>query len=203
MNILAFDTAGNYCTVALAWQGQQYYKYMDITHGHATHLMPLISGVLEEAHAAYEGLDLIGVVVGPGSFTGIRVGVATAHGLSIATGKPLIAISAFELYARQVGEREALVIIDTRRNDLFAQRYDKYMHPIGLPKIIKPSEVGNDCLVVGNGLKLLDPQYHEGPNPEGLLKITQCMWENGRSTGLRKDCKPLYLREPDATANPL
>ena len=199
MNILAFDTSGNFCTVALSVKNKLYSESMPLTHGHAIHLMPLITKIMERANTNFNQLDLIGVVNGPGSFTGIRVGIATAHGLAIASKLPLVAVSTFELYAWEAQGLEILVIIDSRRNDLFAQMYDNEMHPLDEPRIIKPNEINESNPIVGNGLKLIDPEYAEIPSPQDLIDVVKYKWESGASTGLRQDCKPLYLREPDAT----
>ena len=200
MNILAFDTSGDYCTIALHYNGKLYAESMALIHGHATHLMPLIMKVMQDAHASFKDLDLISVVNGPGSFTGIRVGVATAHGLSIASKVPLIAISSFELYAHQAADdKDILVLIDSRRNDLFVQKYDCDLNPIGEPHILKPENVDLEGYnVTGNGLKLLESQQAVLLNPDTLINVTKHKWESGQSTGRREDCKPLYLREPDA-----
>ena len=190
MNILAFDTSGDYCLVALQYNDKLYCEPMELVHGHATYLVPLILQTMGKVQFA--DLDLLGVVNGPGSFTGIRVGLATAHGLAMAARLPLVAVSAFDLYACP----DATVLIDSRRGDLFVQKYDAHLNPIGEPQIQKPQDIEATAQINGNGVKLIHPEHIVAPSPQALIDLTKRNY--GRSSGLRQDCQPLYLREPDA-----
>src|SRR3569833_895579 len=102
MLIVAIDTALDACSVAvldtetaeLLAQEQLLMK-----RGHAEALMPMIARVMQSASLAFTSLDRIAVTVGPGSFTGLRVGISAARGLAVATGKPAIGLTALAAFA--------------------------------------------------------------------------------------------------------
>ena len=96
--ILAFDTSGPWCGAALLIDGRIVAKrHEEMPRGQAERLMPMLEEVLAEEGAVWEELDSIGVGVGPGNFTGIRVGVAAARGLALGLGVPAVGVSAFEV----------------------------------------------------------------------------------------------------------
>jgi len=128
--ILAFDTATPATTVALSGVGGVVFSARHDPlpgerPGHTTHLLPLIARVLERAGVGWEGVDRIAVGVGPGTFTGLRIGIATARALARARDKPLVAVSTLQSLAlarRRPGSREvpagvdtALAVLDARR----------------------------------------------------------------------------------------
>ena len=86
MKILAFDTALNACSVAIADDGQVLaHTHEKRRRGHAETLLPMIEDEMKKAGITYEDLDLLAVTVGPGTFTGLRIGLAAARGISIAS----------------------------------------------------------------------------------------------------------------------
>lgn len=129
MLILAFDTAGNGCSVCLWNDGAVLAGRADaMARGQAEALVPMIEEVMGEAGAAYADLDRIAVTVGPGSFTGLRVGVATARGLGLALMKPVWGVTTTEAFAHAVpvARRTAgtvLAAIDARRDDVYLQAF--------------------------------------------------------------------------------
>src|SRR6202012_2791976 len=125
MRILAFDCAGAGCAAALLADGEILAARSVVAErGHAQLLIPLLSDLLEEAGLAFGDIDRFAATTGPGSFTGIRVALAAAHGLSLGTGKPIIGIPVFEALAAAAAETgiaapRLLVAIDSRRAELF------------------------------------------------------------------------------------
>ena len=104
MNILAIDTTSTGLSIALVKNGEIFSYTKEIgKSGHSATLMPSVKDMLDTHDVAVDDLDAIGVVVGPGSFTGIRIGVSAMTALAFATGAKRIAITAFELisYNRQ------------------------------------------------------------------------------------------------------
>jgi tRNA threonylcarbamoyladenosine biosynthesis protein TsaB len=125
--VLALEAAGGACSVAIG-------KVTDagaavlaadsrlMQHGHATALVPMIDSTLRTAGVAMADLDAIAVGIGPGGFTGLRIALATARGLGLALGKPVIGISNFQAAAHQAGAPagDILVLLDSRRSEPYA-----------------------------------------------------------------------------------
>lgn len=126
MRILAFDTATSACTVAVA-DGENLLAELtlQVPRAHSTRLMPLIAQAIEESGLAKAELDGIAVGVGPGSFTGLRIGLATAKGLAYALGKPVVGVSTLRAIAYGTGAQAGLVLpmLDAKRGEVFAALY--------------------------------------------------------------------------------
>jgi tRNA threonylcarbamoyladenosine biosynthesis protein TsaB len=130
MRVLAFDTATSATTVALLdpGAGLQIEARDDPAAGrrpgHVTRLLPLIAEVLERAGGGWEAVDRIAVGVGPGTFTGLRIGVATARALALSRAIPLIGVSTLQSLALNAGDEPAgavvLAVLDARRGEVFA-----------------------------------------------------------------------------------
>ena len=110
--ILGIDTSAAQCAVALVGTGEAVndagndtvIERQAMDRGHAEHLFPMIETVLGRAGIGYDGLSRIAVCTGPGSFTGVRIGVAAARGIALGRGIPVIGISRFEALAAQTLE---------------------------------------------------------------------------------------------------
>jgi tRNA threonylcarbamoyladenosine biosynthesis protein TsaB len=128
MNVLAIDTASA-CAIALARDGAvTATQHRDIARGHAEALLPMIQTALDSAGIAYADIDLIAAALGPGSFTGLRTGLAAARGLALALGKPTLGISSFESVVHRLRgrKRPVLVALETKRADVYVQVFDAY-----------------------------------------------------------------------------
>ena len=147
MRILALDTSLAACSVAVLDGGAVRARRHDVIgRGHAEQLMPMLAEVLAAAGVGVEDMDRLAVTTGPGTFTGIRVGLAAARGLALATGKPLIGVTTFEaLVAAQSGSdaagRPALVAIDAGRSDLYAQVFSPARVPLTPPAIVATGDI--------------------------------------------------------------
>ena len=130
MKILAFDTSLAACTVAAVSDGRIISERSEPRdRGHAEALMPMIVGVRQEAEVEYDGFDLIATTVGPGSFTGIRVAVAAARGMALATGVRAVGVTTTAalvqtVWATATSATSILAIIDARRAEAYAQLFD-------------------------------------------------------------------------------
>ena len=155
MRILAFDTATPATAVALAGFGERVIEARDDPApgerpGHVSRLLPLIAGALEQAGAGWGALDRIAVGTGPGTFTGLRIGIATARGLAVAAGLPLVGVSTLRALAEgartqvEAGEhRLALAVIDARRGEAFVAGWGTEDHePVLAPVALGPAELG-------------------------------------------------------------
>ena len=183
---------------------------------HAAVLLHEIEACVSEA-GGWERIDRIAVGIGPGMFTGLRVGIATARALGQARGLPVVAVGSLAALARGIGERapdrERLALIDARRGEVFAALYDA-----GGTEIMEPVAIGPDLLAerlangpsaplaAGDGslrfrqqlesagvevLPDADPAHRLAARHICALAVTQ---EPGPAT----DVRPAYLRRPDA-----
>jgi tRNA threonylcarbamoyl adenosine modification protein YeaZ len=126
MRILALDSALARCSAAVVLDGEVLAaRQVNAARGHAALLPVLVQEVLDEAAVSAPTLDLVAVTVGPGSFTGIRAGLALAHGLALAAGVPLVGVSIGEALADafpHLGRRVLWCAIDSRRGRIFLER---------------------------------------------------------------------------------
>lgn len=126
--ILAIDTSGPACAVALLDSAQQrvlHARSDDIGRGHAEHLFSMIDDALSQCRCAFEDIARISVLRGPGSFTGLRVGIAAARGLALALDVPCIGIDAFAAFHHAVDHAQPLAIaLDARRGQVWIAEFD-------------------------------------------------------------------------------
>src|SRR5215470_5795990 len=151
--LLAIETSGSACSVALlSIAGQPpAHEIMATSHGHATALAPMIARVARAAGVELKALKAIAVSCGPGGFTGIRVGLATARAMALAIGCPIIGIGSFEALAATAarsGGRLAprnLVVLDSRRDELFAVELGPDLQSLSSPELIDADAIAGRC----------------------------------------------------------
>jgi tRNA threonylcarbamoyladenosine biosynthesis protein TsaB len=198
--ILAFDTSTAACTVALFDGSGACIARKDelIGRGHSERLVPMLAELLDGRTAAR-----IIVGVGPGSFTGIRVGIAAAHGLAIGWDAELLGMSSLALLAvgaAQEGEVAAAVI--GGHGELFVQQFDAMTaKPVSDLRNLGPAEAAaimTAALVVGSGARqLVDARgWGEARDAWPAAANALCLPESLR----RLPSKPVYARAPDARA---
>ena len=127
MIILAFDTAGPALSVAVV-DGRRVLSglHCPLVRGHAELLMPAVAGVLQAAGLRLQDCAAIATTVGPGSFTGLRTGLAAAQGLSLGADKPLVGVSRFEAFAEAssvFGQAAIVVAMDSKARSLYVQAF--------------------------------------------------------------------------------
>lgn len=123
--ILAFDTSGPHCAAALLMGGRVVAsRHEEMLRGQAERLFPILGEVMEETGAGWPDLDAIGVGVGPGNFTGIRISVAAARGLALSLAKPAVGVSLFDALA-EGAELPALLSLAGPRETLYVQMREK------------------------------------------------------------------------------
>lgn len=187
--ILGIDTSGAQCAVALTGSGRAVRWVRAMERGHAEALMPMIEAALDEAGAKLSDLERIGICTGPGSFTGIRVGVAAARGLALGLGVPAIGVGRLEaLAAEAAAGRPMLVRVSGPQGTAYAQDFDAEGRPEGPPRLQpagEPSSSGR--VLVGPG----------GLLPEALADPAMiARLAAGREAGASP--APLYLRDSGA-----
>jgi tRNA threonylcarbamoyladenosine biosynthesis protein TsaB len=162
VTILAFDTATAATTVALG-NGQILELRDDPAAGerphHATRLLPMVSELLDRAAAGWDSVDRIAVGVGPGTFTGLRVGIATAKALARAAGTPVVAVSTLEALALNARAASAPVaaVLDARRGEVFAAAwlYDEtaaLREALLAPRAWRPEDLAKALEQLGSGV---------------------------------------------------
>ena len=207
--ILALDASAAACSVAIRAGGASVaWRDVPMARGHAETLMPLVMETLAEAGLAFDALDKIAVGVGPGSFTGIRIALAAARGIGLAANKPVVGIDSFSAIAAAVPPaalvgRSLLVIVDSKRAELFGQYFDSHHHPLGEPLILLPEAMlehrpAGALLIAGDAAgQLAAPDISRAedadrPDARNIARLA----EQGRV--LLEPC-PLYLRAADVT----
>jgi tRNA threonylcarbamoyladenosine biosynthesis protein TsaB len=141
VRVLAIDTALAACSVAVFDSDANRIlanQSLPMTRGHAEALMPLVERVMAEASADFKNIDRIAVTTGPGSFTGLRVGIAAARGIALAAEKPAIGITTLLAYAApyQIEARFPIVAaIDARNDHVYFQVFAPGGHPRGEPRL--------------------------------------------------------------------
>ena len=220
MRILAIDTAMSSCSVAHWWNGAILSaRKEEMSRGQAEALVPMIQNVLEDAKVTAKDLDLLAVTVGPGAFTGLRIGLATARGIALAAHVPCLGLTTTEVIAHEVkasvwNTGSLLVAIDSKRKDIYAQVFQMGHKPIKKASAIDPAVLGEWLLGVPGPIQVIgdarlqaasalieaghDPIIIERPEvPDGsvLAELASQRWNLG---DILKSPLPLYLRPPDA-----
>jgi tRNA threonylcarbamoyladenosine biosynthesis protein TsaB len=219
--ILGFDTATPDTVVALAWGDAE---PLELRHapapgerpGHAAQLLPLARTLLERAGLEFADLDRIGVGVGPGTFTGLRIGVATARALAQGSGAELVVISTLRALAEGAGhDGPVLAVLDARRGEAFAAAYLGEQELIA-PVAVRPEalaglldgrpEPPGDWLAVGNGALAFRDQLEpaaiavpaDGNPCHRVSAVAICRLAARGAPSARDTLVPEYVRLPDA-----
>lgn len=216
---LALDTALDACSVGLAISTDQevrtYGRSLDLGRGHAEHLMAELEALLQETNLGYQDLTRLAVTTGPGSFTGLRVGLATARSLALALEIPLIGVStlkALELTARHQGHVGPLAcVIDARRNQIYGQLFlpDRPSEPAALAAIDfaaqcldETGQAHADLLIAGSGVELIKKEQAalaDCPFADFVVPDMAVLAQYGLiAADQQQNPAPLYLRAPDA-----
>lgn len=231
MRILAFDTATRATTVALSGVGNVVFTARDDPRpgdrpGHATRLLPMIVRVLERAGTDWNAIERIAVGVGPGTFTGLRIGIATARALARARSIPLVGVSTLQSLALTgasassvlTGLDAVLAVLDARRGEVFAASWRMseagdfesallLPHPFApdaLAELVAP--LGSTTLAIGDGaVEFREALERSGafvPEDDSKLhRVTatnHCRLAESLPGCLPDEVRPDYLRVPDA-----
>jgi tRNA threonylcarbamoyladenosine biosynthesis protein TsaB len=216
MRVLAIDTALEACSVAVLDSEPDSIlarESIAMNRGHAEALMPMLARVLDRAGMDVAGIDRIVVTSGPGSFTGLRVGIAAARGLGLASGKPVVGVSTLSAYAApSMAANETLpvvVAIDARHEHVYLQVFGAGGHTLVTPRLLPLREAlrvasAGAPRLTGNAAKLLVAAWPQGERPPSAIEqrpAPEIDWVArlgvaAEDTGVPP--KPLYLRAPDA-----
>lgn len=217
------DTALEACSVAITASDDILASHFEARNrGHAETLLPLIKSLMSEAKLSFEDLDMLAVSVGPGTFTGLRIGLAAARGIALAAGKPCIGITTLEALTASLSPdtargKDILVAADARRKEVYFQifRYEEGASlptPVTEAKARPIADVGADLgahayIGIGNGCHLLEKagQFEKVDifisdaehNPDARV-ISKIALARGLPEGAVPPPAPVYLRAPDA-----
>lgn len=212
MRLMVIDTALGACTTAVFEDARPLaVRFEPMVKGHQERLGGLVRDVMAEAGGGFESLDRIGVTVGPGSFTGLRVGLAFAQGLGAALDRPVVGISTLDALAASGGSPDgpAAALIDARREQVYARLFADGA-PLGEAEALPIEQaaeqivaLGTAVALVGNGaavmagafpdLKISRTDDRVAPTPEALARLAAA------ADPATHPPRPLYLRAPDAT----
>jgi tRNA threonylcarbamoyladenosine biosynthesis protein TsaB len=216
MRVLAIDTALEACSAAVLDTdegGIVASETIPMVRGHAEALMPLVAKVMSEARLEFLELDRIAVTVGPGSFTGLRVGVAAARGIAVAAGKPAIGLTTLAAYAAPYIAADdvnpLLTAIDARNDQVYMQLFGPGGRTLIQPRIaslrdaIRAAATG-PARLVGSAAAMIAaawPANERRPaviDPARAPIIDWVAHLGAAAPQATAPPKPLYLRAPDA-----
>ena len=216
MLILAIDTALDSCAAAvldtdtsdlIARESQS------MKRGHAEALMPLIARVIRVSGLTFAALDRIAVTAGPGSFTGLRVGLSAARGIALAAGKPAVGVTTLTAYAAPIvgqnADRPVISAIDARHDQVYFQVVGGDGSPLMRPRLAPiPEALGAARYgaphLVGNAASILADRWPtDAPPPfkvdaQPAPDIAWVAWVGAAVSPDSAPARPYYLRPPDA-----
>lgn len=228
--LLALDAAGAACSAALWRDGVIVaHRFAAMRRGQSEHLVPMIEAVMAAADTPYTSLEALAVTVGPGGFTGVRIGLATARGLALALHRPLLGVSNFEAVAAAVPAAERAgrvlaVVIDSKRHELYVQAFAPpedgagggAARPLGPGAVVAPEALaawlppgpvrlaGDAVAVALAAVQAARPDARPASSP-GLADAARVATLAAARPLPQSGAdlpQPLYLRAPDVTPPP-
>jgi tRNA threonylcarbamoyladenosine biosynthesis protein TsaB len=216
MLILAIDTALDACAAAVLDTEAGYLiaqESLAMKRGHAEALMPLVGRVIAQSGVAFAELDRIAVTTGPGSFTGLRVGLSAARGIALAAHKPVVGVTTLTAYAAPIvsqdGEHPVVAAIDARHDQVYLQvvsgngsslirpRVATVDEALGAWQFGAPRLVGNAANILGERW----PSHAVPPFEVDAQPAPDIAWVGWLGAAVNPDTappRPFYLRAPDA-----
>ena len=216
MRVLAIDTALEACSAAVLDTELGTivaHESLPMLRGHAEALLPMIARVMDRAGLEFAALDRIAVTTGPGSFTGLRVGIAAARGIALAAGKPAVGLSTLAAYAAPLIAADdtlpVVVAIDARHDHVYLQLFGPGGRTIVAPRLAPLREALRAAAsgaprLVGTAATMLAAAWPSGERPPSLVDARRApdidwvarLGAAAVESGMPP--KPLYLRAPDA-----
>ena len=215
--LLACDTTQGACSVAIT-KGDELLKeiIVPMARGHAEAIMPMIIEVLEEVGVAPAQLERLAVTTGPGTFTGVRLGLAACRAYAVALDVPLMGIPTMQAMAQAATvDQPVFVAIDARRDELYCQLFSKIQSPQGRAGLTSPLVIARDALaqylpdepfaVIGTGASFVLDQssianLSDAPEyPQARYVASMAGAQNWSDLSAQTLPEPIYLRAADAT----
>lgn len=199
MNCLAVDTGSNHLTVLLTKGDKVYKSHIDNAMlKHSVTLMPEIEALLESSNTALCEIDVFCAVVGPGSFTGIRIGVSTIKALAYSQNKKVLSVTSFEVLAYNSDRAKVLSVIDARHDNFYACGFVNkkvVLEPcfINLESLV---ELSKEYFVVTDTDILVDIAYEKANVLDGFINAVTSNLD--RASIDRESLVPLYVKKSQA-----
>lgn len=224
MRILAVDTSTTSCSVAIVDKASLLSEFtIDREETHSKHLMDMIKATLRMSGIGFSDLDGFAVTRGPGSFTGLRIGISTIKGLAVASKKPIVGVSSLEALAFQVPCSHHLIcpILDARKGEVYFSRYkfvNGHLRKLSKECVAPPDRaldgLNEYCVFVGNGALLhkemilekmgefasFAPMIQNTIRASTMAYLSQAKFENNDTDDIEK-ILPCYIRKSDAELN--
>jgi tRNA threonylcarbamoyladenosine biosynthesis protein TsaB len=216
MRVLAIDTALAACSAAVLdtdYGGIIAGDSLPMARGHAEALIPLIARVMKSAELSFSDVGRVAVTTGPGSFTGLRVGIAAARGIALAAGKPALGMSTLSAYAApHLDQDDAVAVIaaiDARHQHVYLQVFGPGGRVVVTPRLAPLADavraaMEGPCRIVGSAAQAIVDKLPEGAPPPLLVESRDAPdidWVARMGAFLpagQSPPKPQYLRAPDA-----
>jgi tRNA threonylcarbamoyladenosine biosynthesis protein TsaB len=216
MLILAIDTALDACAAAVLDTDKNNViaqESQTMKRGHAEALMPLVARVMKQSGIAFAALDRVAATTGPGSFTGLRVGLSAARGIALAANKPVVGITTLTAFAAphvsEHGEHPIISAIDARHDHVYLQVVSGHGGPLVTPRVAPIEEALAAArfgapLLAGNAANMLAERWpKDAPPPvkvdqQAAPDIVWVAWLAAAVDPAVATPRPFYLRAPDA-----
>jgi tRNA threonylcarbamoyladenosine biosynthesis protein TsaB len=216
MLILAIDTALDACAAGVLDTEAGHLLAQEseaMKRGHAEALMPLIARVMKASGIAFSDLDRIAVTTGPGSFTGLRVGLSAARGIALAANKPVVGVTTLTAYAAPIvsqnAEHPVISAIDARHDHVYFQAVRGNGSSLVPPRVAPIEEAlgaskFGAAYLVGNAARMLADRWPaDAPPPfkvdaQAAPDIAWVAWLGAAVSPNTAPARPFYLRAPDA-----
>lgn len=188
MRVLAIDTALGLCSAAVVEDGRVLATGSEaMQQGHQERLAPLVATIMADSNVDFDALDRIGVTVGPGSFTGLRVGLSFAKGLGLALDIPVVGFDSLDIIAASAPrEGPGLALIDARRGQAYVRRFQGSV-PVGPSQAVRIQDLED----------IATPDWLAGPGVDLVRDRFPTAVVDGRAAG-----DPIALAERTAAADP-
>lgn len=217
--ILAMDAAGGSCSVALGAVHPDGVRILasrklDLQHGHAAVLVPMVDEVMRAAGIELAALAALAVGIGPGGFTGLRIALSAARGFGLALAKPVIGITNFQAAAaalapdiRRQHPGDILVMIDSRREEPYVARLDADLQLRAEPRFMTLDEIEAEiaaapvAVITGDGIDLWQRRLPAGAHCVTAAADAETILGLAADPAARyaRAAAPLYLRAPDVS----
>ncbi len=230
MNILAMDTCFGACSVAVGRTAQEFEtefctEFERRQTGHAEALMPMIERVMAEASLKFSDLERIAVTTGPGSFTGMRIGIAAARAMGVTLGIPVVGLPTLEVMALDASQTQRnldetatlgdrlIIAVDARKDQVYVQVFDEKQKRINEPSVLSYSDAASlasagSVTICGSGAEFVAAERKNlglpvtvkfvDLQPSALSLGMGAVRLYGPETIANFPARPLYLRPPDA-----
>ncbi|MCB9981342.1 MAG: tRNA (adenosine(37)-N6)-threonylcarbamoyltransferase complex dimerization subunit type 1 TsaB [Rhodospirillales bacterium] len=213
-NILALDSALGGCTAVVVAGARSAVRCEPMARGQAEHLVPFAQEVMEEVKLDYGALDAVLCTIGPGAFTGLRIGMSAARAFGLSLGIPVIGVTTLQAVAMNyVAEKgkSCSVILETKRSDFYIQDFDAQGCAVSEARAalaeVLVEVLPENSVLIGDGAERfineiisLEHDIDFGYTLPDMVMVAQVLQDRGLVDGVfAYDAQPVYLRDADVS----